>query len=479
MNISGSFRVLAIAVVCVLQLTWTNGTIFANSGVESSGIAAMTEDIKAGIENVVHIVSPRFDDNVASYLRSYIEKNRERTELMIGRSSLYFPMFETEMLAEGLPADLKYLAVVESALTPQAISRVGATGLWQFMRPTARMFGLQITKYVDERCDPVKSTRAAIAYLSSLYAQFNSWELAMAAYNAGPGRVRYAIRKSGSKDFWKLKNYLPRETRNYVPGFIAASYILNYYQDHGLEPEFPTNDLMYPETMTVYKDLTFTQIQQVTGVPYDVICSLNPKYIRKFIPLSESGMTLVLPASSVTAMNAYLSSTDAGTYDQVTGFDGIETGVDLEYVDMLVDHTYFVRPGDNLYNLARTNNCSVSDLQKWNKLSGSMLHVGQQLRIKKMEKVLVKTDIAQASEVQTIRHPVIITWLSSPEIGTSTPPTELFRNFEHLSPPSPVVTEHPAFTDSPNVLRRRMSLKSSRTEGPGSSERLTPGAVLK
>ena len=280
MNVSWLLRAFSVHTLCLFLV----GSVYASGNTsaihDDSWLESMTDHIKAGIENVVHIVSPRLDASVQSYLRTYIERNRTKTEHMIGRSVIYFPMFEELLEANGLPVDLKYLAVVESALTPQAISRVGATGLWQFMKTTGREYGLHITKYIDDRCDPEMSTKAAIKYLGNLYRQFDSWELAMAAYNAGPGRVRYAIRKSGSKDYWKLQGYLPRETRAYVPGFIAASYVLNYYQDHGLEPAFPGDDLLQTATMQVFEDISFSKIGQITGVTEEIIYHLNPKYIR-------------------------------------------------------------------------------------------------------------------------------------------------------------------------------------------------------
>ncbi len=473
MNISG-FRLIA---ALVFSFAFATGYSNSPASGETSDLDAMSDRIRAGIENVVHIVSPRLDASVESYLRTYTERNRTKTENMIGRSSLYFPMFEQELLASGLPVDLKYLAVVESALTPHAISRVGATGLWQFMRPTAREYGLQITKYVDERCDPVMSTKAAITYLENLHRQFDSWELAMAAYNAGPGRVRYAIRKSGSKDYWKLQGFLPKETRAYVPGFIAASYIMNYYEDHGLVPTFLSSDLTETATLQVFNDLDFNKIHQITGVAFEVISYLNPKYIRNFIPQSDAGHVLVLPAHATPIMLTYLSAGGDVAVADHSEFAAIETGVEMEYVDRLVEHTYVVKSGDNLYTLAQKHHCSITELQKWNKLSGSMLHIGQRLKILKMEKVLVKMT-RPAIIAPPVRAEINITALTSPS-ATHYGLTQVARTRQQGASPVPVLKSNPDLSGSPkSILRRRMSARDMGIIPESPSSTMLPGKRL-
>lgn len=468
MIISGVFRAVFVCATFLAVLV-PIGTAYAT---HSSSIDGMSEKIKAGIEHVVQVVSPRYDATVQSYLRTYLERSRDKTEMMIGRSELYFPMFEQELEAAGLPTDLKYLAVVESALYPHAISPVGATGLWQFMRPTARECGLYVSKYVDERCDPVKSTRAAIRYLTMLYTQFDSWELAMAAYNSGPGRVRYAIRRSGTKDYWKLQRYLPRETRAYVPGFIAASYVLNFYEDHGLNPVFPEQSMHETESVLVHEGISFSEIQTVTGVPSEVITLLNPIFVRKYIPHSESGHTLILPATAALTMRAYLAS-DKGLVE-VTEFEGIETGVDLEYVDRLVDEIYYVRPGDNLYNIARHNGCSVDDLKTWNRLSGNTIHIGQKLKIRKMVKVLVRA------------VPPVITPPAREQIVFTPLPSTLQASFDaHRVMPEvttgeqvPQQVSRRTMTSEPMTVRRRLSLRNMGVSGDGVHGCLVPGACV-
>jgi LysM repeat protein len=295
----------------------------------------------------------------------------------------------------------------------------------------------------------------------------------MAAYNAGPGRVRYAIRKSGTKDYWELQGYLPRETRAYVPGFIAASYVLNYYQDHGLEPAFPGDDLLQTESMPVFQDLAFSQIAQITGVPEEVIYHLNPKYIRKFIPQSEYGHVLILPASAALTMKAYLSS-DAEAFIQ-ENFGGIETGVELVYVDQLVEHIYHVKSGDNLYSLAKANDCTVNDLTRWNRLSGSMLQIGQRLKIMRMEKVLVKTVIPVSAVPPVARKTLAVPMLASPGRDfTFTSERTSFTTPEAI----PQLRQAPKFNGNGKVLRRRMSARDLGVETQGEQILLVPGANL-
>ena len=214
-------------------------------------------DVTPRVQTLQTIVTPKYTSAVEGYIKGYTIRNREKSELILGRASRYFPMFEKYLKEAGLPDDLKYLSVVESALVPKALSRVGAGGLWQFMPPTGASYGLKIDRYVDDRSCPHKSTQAAMKHLASLYKRFQNWELALAAYNSGGGRVNRAIKMARSKNFWKVQRYLPRETRNYVPAFIAATYLYKYYTAHELLPVYPELDLQLTETMRVYSYLSF------------------------------------------------------------------------------------------------------------------------------------------------------------------------------------------------------------------------------
>ncbi|MFT4533082.1 MAG: membrane-bound lytic murein transglycosylase D [Saprospiraceae bacterium] len=242
-------------------------------------------------------VEIQYSSEVKKRINQYIKHQRAMSEVLIGRSKIYFPGFEQILREKGLPTDLKYLSVIESGLKPSATSRSGAAGLWQFMRPTGKMMGLKISRTVDERRDVEKSTMAAAEYLLKLYNQFDDWTLAIAAYNCGPGNMRKAIRKSGGKkSFWEVMKYLPKETREYVPKFIAMTYMMNYYYEHDLMPAIPNQDLINTSTAKVYESLNLNKLSKELDIELTTMRTLNPSFIRNYIPKSENGIyNLVLP----------------------------------------------------------------------------------------------------------------------------------------------------------------------------------------
>lgn len=258
-------------------------------------------DLEQRVENLSSAIEIRYTDEVQKHIRNYIKYNKKGTEVLLGRVSLYFPMFENVLAEHNLPIDLKYLAVVESGLKPTATSKVGASGLWQFMKPTGRMMGLKINNTIDERRDPLKSTKAAAEYLKYLQSKFGDWTLALAAYNCGPGNVRKAIRRSGGKtNFWEIRQFLPKETRNYVPKFIAVSYVMNYYYDHGIIPVIPDSSLLNTETATVYDKVLLRSVSEELGLDLAVIRRLNPAYIVNVIPANKEGrFQLTLPQNDM------------------------------------------------------------------------------------------------------------------------------------------------------------------------------------
>lgn len=270
-------------------------------------------DVKDRVISMQSSIDLKYTPEVKKRIKQYTVQQREASEQLLGRIAMYFPLFERKLRERGMPDDLKYLSVIESGLLPHAKSRVGAVGLWQFMKPTARMQGLKINRYIDERRDPEKSTDAALDYLETLYNKFGDWALAMAAYNCGPGNMRKAIRKAGSKDFWKVKKYLPRETRQYIPKFIAMSYLMNYYYTHDLEPELPHNDLLNTSTSKVVHNVNFKDISREHGVDLEVIQILNPTFIRNFIP-GEGNYKLTLPTQQ---MMAYIQELGAEEHNMI------------------------------------------------------------------------------------------------------------------------------------------------------------------
>jgi membrane-bound lytic murein transglycosylase D len=254
------------------------------------------------------LFKPKYNRIVRAYIKGYVLRNRTHTEVLLGRTAKYFPIFERLLKAHNMPEALKYLPIVESALRPKAISHVGAGGLWQFMPETAKEYGLVINETVDERFDPHKSTEAAIAYLAKHYEKYESWPLALAAYNGGSGRVSRAIKRGRSRNFWRIKRYLPRETRNYVSAYLAAVYLMEYYEAHNLSPQYPNLDQQITATIKLHTQLSFYKIAQLTDLPLSLIQTLNPSYEQGFIPASKNGNYLILPERVADAVNDYLKA---------------------------------------------------------------------------------------------------------------------------------------------------------------------------
>lgn len=251
-------------------------------------------------------VEHRLDPAVRSIIRRYVELSPDLGARVVGRSVAYFPLFDRLIADAGLPAPVRYLAIAESALVLHANSRVGAAGLWQLMPATARSLGLYVDDKVDERLDVYRSTEAAMRYIKQLYRSLGDWGLVLAAYNAGPGRVRGALRKSRHKDYWNVRRYLPRETQLYVPAFIAATYLAEFYALHAIEPDLPSLDEQLITTLPVEQPLSFYRIAQVTGLSVDLIARLNPAYLQGQLPGYKRGHYLTLPRRVAPALKAYL-----------------------------------------------------------------------------------------------------------------------------------------------------------------------------
>ena len=240
-------------------------------------------------------VDVRLTKNVKSYIRDYTLLARKSSEQVLGNATLYFPIFEELNNGFGLPDEMKYLMVVESSLKPNAASKVGARGLWQLMPATARGHGLEINDYVDERSDPYRSTDAALKHLTALFDEFGDWTLAIAAYNCGNGRMRSAIKKGKSKNFWKIKKHLPKQTQDYVEKFIAAAYTMEYYQFYDLRPNYPDYNQQYTQTMLTYDYSRLSEIGVKENISLSLLQSLNPSYKLDIIPLSRVGNIIIVP----------------------------------------------------------------------------------------------------------------------------------------------------------------------------------------
>lgn len=318
-----------------------------------------------------------YNPMLENVINSYLKRNKKSMEDLMALSGYYFPMFEQQLDRYNIPLEIKYLAIVESTLNPRARSRVGATGLWQFMFATGKMHGLDVTSYVDERMDPIKATEAAAKYLSTLYRVFEDWDLVLASYNSGPGNVSKAIRRSGgSKDYWDLRPYLPRETAGYVPAFLATLYIFEYAEEHGFQPPKPLTTYFETDTIQTRRKLSFDQISEVTGVEKELLQFLNPSYKLDVIPyVPEEGYTLRLPRSRTgifvnneETIYEYAQQQLAAKQEEGTP----EAGSKI---------TYRVRRGDYLGRIAQKYGVGVSNIKEWNGLRGNNLRIGQRLTI--------------------------------------------------------------------------------------------------
>lgn len=316
-----------------------------------------------------------FNQIVKSYITMYTQKKRGLVENMLGMSLYYMPIFEQALEREGLPLELRYLPVIESALNPDAVSRVGATGLWQFMLPTARGLNLEINSIVDERRDPYRSSEAAAKFLKQLYGIYNDWSLAIAAYNCGPGNVNKALRRVGGdqKDFWAIYPYLPAETRGYVPCFIAANYVMTYYNEHNISPALAKRPII-TDSIHVNKRVHFEQISNVLNIPVEELRVLNPQFRTDLIPGDIRTYSLVLPSQQI---YSYIMSEDSilaynsAAYARRTTVEpaslaSLREQSDGEYITKSEIKYHKVRRGETLTKIARRYGVTVAEIKKTN-----------------------------------------------------------------------------------------------------------------
>lgn len=320
-----------------------------------------------------------YNPSLESVIKRYLKHRRTSLERLMGLSHFYFPMFEAEFDNYNIPLEMKYLSIVESALKPKARSRVGATGLWQFMFATGKEYDLDVSSYVDERSDPISSTSAAAKYLSRLYKIFGDWDLALAAYNSGPGNVNKAIRRSGGyKNYWNIRPNLPRETAGYVPAFLATMYIFEYAEEHGFKPERPPFQLIQTDTVHVKQMITLDQVAETTGVNIEELQFLNPSYKLDIIPKIE-GKTYVLRLPRE-AIGVFTSNEEKIYAFAKAEFDKREKPLP-QLFDADAKVRYRVRSGDYLGKIARRYGVRVSQIKRWNGLRSNNLKIGQRLTI--------------------------------------------------------------------------------------------------
>ena len=355
------------------------------------------------------IIEMPYNDVVQKFIDRYSGKLRRSVSYMLGAGNFYMPVFEEALEAYNLPLELKYLPVIESALNPTAVSRVGATGLWQFMIGTGKRYGLEVNSLIDERRDPVKASYAAAHYLSDLYKIFDDWSLVIAAYNCGPDKVNKAIhRAKGSADYWNIYPYLPKETRGYVPAFIAANYIMNYYCDHNICP-MVTELPLKTDTVVVNKDLHLEQIAQVLNINIQHLRNLNPQYRRDIVNGLNNPMTVRLPA---TLIGSFIDQEDSiynfKTDELLLKRSVVEVNQEEPKVSRRSSYSsrhrssatrsksrksrnkkskrggrnVTIKSGDTLSEIAERNHTTVAKLRKLNKISGNHIRAGKKLKVK-------------------------------------------------------------------------------------------------
>jgi len=324
-------------------------------------------------------ISFDFNQHVKRYIDIYTIERREQVGQMLGLAKLYFPLFDEMLDRHNLPLELKYLAVVESALNPLAVSPSGAVGLWQFKINSGRMFDLEVNSYIDERMDPVKSTEAACKYLEYLYRIFGDWHLVMAAYNAGPGVVRNAIeRADGETRFWHLYDYLPEAAQNYVPAFIAAAYVIQNASNHGIVAIPPMISFEQVDSVHVTQPVSFKAISDAIPVTMDILRFLNPSFRRGYIPEPEQSTPILLPTSAIPSFIQNQASIYSNTLPKSTYHQRVANAGNNSNKQKIL---YSVKPGDYLHKIAIKHNCTIDDIKVWNPDKEAELSAGDTLEI--------------------------------------------------------------------------------------------------
>lgn len=324
-----------------------------------------------------------YNEYVRPYIDLYTIRRRKLSSKILAWSQYYFPMFEEALDREKMPMELKYLAVIESALNPNAVSPVGAAGMWQFMAPTGRMYGLKTSAHYDERRDVNKATDAAIKYLRNSYRIYGDWLLVIASYNCGPGNVNKAIRKAGGvKNFWAVQQYLPRETRGYVPAFIAATYMMSYASEHNLYPSEEEEVYKHTDTVLVDNSYSLNQLAASLNMSVEDIKAYNPALRRGVIPFTSEKIALTLPYNK--AIEFTKANNDSGFKSRMnTEVIALNRQLEKEKgASAKGGTTYKVKRGDQLASIARKHDVTVNEIKKWNNLKGNKIVAGQKLKIR-------------------------------------------------------------------------------------------------
>lgn len=366
--------------------------LFAEDDVEFDGLTTEILKKRLALLDEKTPFKVEYNENLERIIKSFLKKRKKSFERLMGLSEYYFPMFEEQLAKNNIPLEVKYLTIVESALNPKAVSRVGATGLWQFMYATGKQYNLEVSSFKDDRIDPLKSSEAAAKFLNDLYKIFGDWDLVLASYNAGPGNVSKAIRRSdGKTNYWNIRPNLPRETQNYLPAFYATMYVFEYAKEHGIKPSASPSKLIETDTIGVKRTMSFDQIAKVLDVSTKELEFLNPTYKLKVVPYSSDNLNFLrLPIDKVGMMvsneekiYAYIDFEDA--LKEKPNYDiaiAQTTGVRNKY------HT--IKKGESVGVIAKKYGLSVVELKKMNNLKSNLVYPGKKL-------VVGKSNVAQAS----------------------------------------------------------------------------------
>lgn len=342
-----------------------------------------------------------YNPGLENIIKSFLKNRKKSFERLMAISEYYFPMFEEAFAKKNVPLEIKYLAIVESALNPKAVSRMGATGLWQFMYQTGKQYNLKIDSYIDERSDPLKASEAAAQYMANMYTIFGDWDLVLASYNSGPGNVSKAIRRSGGQqNYWNIRKNLPQETQGYVPAFLATMYIYEYHKEHGIRPDRATIKHFATDTIMIKKQMSFAQISDLLDVPVTQLQVMNPSYKLNVVPFYEDqNHFLRLPkdkiavfASNEDKIYAYIQREVDRRERPFQVTKAIVATDTLNYTQQRITlpktKYYTVRRGDNLSEIANKYDVTIADLKKWNKIKGNTVARGKSLKIFTSESVV-------------------------------------------------------------------------------------------